>query len=81
MNGRWLQDRIAVAQRFQQLTNYCLELYVDDMNNNFMMTFWAHPERYFIFVDGKLALKAEPTEEGEYPLEVISDFLNGLDKS
>jgi len=69
-------ERYEVAKRFVAKTGYTPKMYVDNINNLFMDTFWAHPERFYIIADGKLLWKAVPTDEGAYELKEITQFLD-----
>jgi len=71
-----LDDRIAIANRFVQKYGYKIPMVVDDMSNGFMKTFWAHPERFFVVDDGKLALKGQPTDDGWYLYDDIKNYVN-----
>jgi len=71
-----LEDRKSVAGQFVNSTGYKLKMFVDNMENSFMKTFWAHPERFFIIDDGKLMLKAQPTDEGYYLFSDINKYLD-----
>lgn len=50
---------------------------VDGMDDEFMHTYWAHPERFFVIWDGKLELKAVPKGEG-YRNEDLAECLEEL---
>jgi len=72
-----LEDRKKIADQYVKKTGYKIKMYADNMENTFMTTFWAHPERYFIIDEGKLMLKAQPTDDGYYRmLEDISGYLD-----
>jgi len=73
-----LEDRIEIATQFVKKLDYQIPMYVDGIDNQFMKTWWCHPERYFIFHNRKVMMKAQPTDEGWYPFEPISDMLDQL---
>jgi len=75
-----IKDRKEVATAFVEKTGYKIKMYVDSMENTFMNTFWAHPERFFIIDDGKLMLKAQPTDDGYYIFEDINSYLDSKTK-
>jgi len=62
MNHTCVEDRIEVAKRFIKETNWKLPMVVDSMQNGFMDTFKAHPERFYGIVECKLGFKAYPVE-------------------
>jgi len=47
------------------------------MNNNFMKTYWSHPERFFGFWKGKLMMKAQP-RGAYYPTDQLVHFLESF---
>jgi len=69
-------DRISVAEKFILANNWKLPTVIDTMQDSFMKTYWAHPERFFAIFDGKLSFKAQP-RDAYYP---ISDLLEWLTK-
>jgi len=69
-----IEDRIEVAQRFIRETGWKLPMVVDSMENGFMDTFKAHPERFYVIVDCKLGFKAYPIEA----YYLISDMRNWI---
>lgn len=62
LNHKCIEDRIETAQRFLRETGFKLTMVVDSMEDGFMDTFKAHPERFYGIVDCKLQFKAFPVE-------------------
>jgi len=62
LNHKTIEDRIGVAERFISETGWKLPVVVDSMSNGFMDAFKAHPERFYVIVNGKLGMKGEPVE-------------------
>lgn len=71
-----VEQRKEIASSFVEKTGYKVPLVVDSMDNTFMETFWAHPERFYIIDEGKLMLKAQPTDQGYYVFTDINDYLD-----
>jgi len=69
-----IEDRIETAQRFVRETGWKLPMVVDSMNNGFMDTFKAHPERFYAIMDCKLGFKAYPVE-AYYAVNDIREWL------
>jgi len=69
-----IDDRIAVANEFIKANSWRLPTVVDTMEDCFMHTYWAHPERFFVLLNGKLAFKAQP-RDAYYP---VSDLVQWL---
>jgi len=67
-----LAERISIASTYAKKYNYEIPLVVDSLANGFMNTYFAHPERFYIIKDGKLVLKATPTDEGWYIFDDIN---------
>jgi len=76
-----VEDRLAVANRFVKQNSYQIHMVVDDIKNPFMTAYWAHPERFFIIQDGKMGLKGQPTDDGWYVFEDITNFVMGKQTS
>jgi len=72
-----LQDRIETAKRFMFQTGYALPMVVDGMSNDFMWRYFAHPERFFVFRNGKLSFKARP-DGAYYRLEDLTNHLDAI---
>jgi len=53
-------DRIALANSYRQQFHLEVPLLVDAIDNQFEKTFAAWPFRFFIVIDGKLVMKAQP---------------------
>jgi len=69
-------DRISVAEQFISANKWKLPTVVDTLQDLFMQTYWAHPERFFVILDGKLMFKAQP-RDAYYP---VSDLVQWLEK-
>jgi len=69
-----LDDRIAVAKRFLESTGFQIPMVVDCMDNEFLFTYLAHPERFYAFYDGKLQFKAQPVN-AYYPISQLRNWL------
>jgi len=69
-----LQDRIETAQKFLASTEFKIPMVVDGMDNEYLFTYLAHPERFYAFSDGKLEFKAQP-ENAYYPIAQIRKWL------
>jgi len=80
LQPKTLEERIKIATGYVQKFNYQIPLVVDDMSNNFMNTYWAHPERFFVIDDGKLMLKGQPREDGWYVFDDIRDYVLNREK-
>jgi len=78
LQHKTVEDRLAIANRYVQTTGYQIHLVVDDIANPFMKTYWAHPERFYVIVDGKLGLKGQPTDDGWYVFSDITNFIAQL---
>jgi len=59
-----LSERIAVAKLFVEHNDYKIKVVVDNMQDDFTNTYFAHPERFYVFQNGLLTFKAFP--EGAY---------------
>jgi len=73
---RSLQDRIVACKRFVDSVSWQLPTVVDAMEDGFMKVYLAHPERFYVFVDGKMGFKAQP-EDAYYPMKQLHDWLDG----
>jgi len=62
IDHKTIEDRIEVAKRFVRETGWKLPTVVDSMENVFMDTFKAHPERFYGILDCKLGFKANPID-------------------
>lgn len=71
-----IEDRINVASQFIEAVDWKLETVVDNMDNTFLFDFKAHPERFYVVVDGKMAFKAYP-ENAYYHVSDMKDWLVG----
>lgn len=69
-----LDDRIQTAKRFLSTTGFKVPMVVDGMENEFLYAYLAHPERFYVFVDGKLQFKAQPIC-AYYPIPQVRDWL------
>lgn len=72
-----IHDRIRTATNFMTQTGYALPMVVDCMGNDFMWRYFAHPERFFVFENGKLSFKAQP-DGAYYRLEHLTDHLDRI---
>lgn len=72
-----IEDRVSTAKNFASQTGYELPMVVDCMKNEFMWQYFAHPERFFVFQNGKLIFKARP-DGAYYRLEDLTNFLDVL---
>lgn len=72
-----LADRLEAARAYVASTGACAPMVVDAMDDGFMKTYWAHPERFFVVWDGRLEMKAVPKGEG-YRNEDVEDALHAL---
>jgi len=59
-----LSERFDLAERLQSTNGLQVPVMVDSMSNLFAERFSAWPIRFFAVQDGKLAWKAQPTDEG-----------------
>jgi len=69
-----IEDRIVAAKDFVEKYSWQLDMYVDPMDNPFLFTYLAHPERFYGFYDLKLQFKAQPID-ANYPVSQIADWL------
>jgi len=69
-----LQDRITACKRFMESVKWKLPTVVDSMADGFMNEYFAHPERFYGMVDGKMGFKAQP-ENAYYPMKQLIDWL------
>jgi len=69
-----IQDRISVAKQFVAENRYTLPMVVDCMQNEFTWKYYAHPERFFVIIGGKLTFKANP-QGAYYRLEDLEEYL------
>jgi len=70
-----MEERLSVAKDFQEKYDFKLPLLVDTMENTLDNLYACWPERFFIIVDGKMELIAEPTNAFGYERRQISRFL------
>jgi len=71
-----VDERRHIAGAFCETVDYKIHMVVDDISNNFMNAYWGHPERFYIINEGKLALKAQPTDDGWYIYEDIPNWIS-----
>jgi len=70
-----IEDRIRVAKRFVEENEWKLPMVVDTMDDVFMDTFKAHPERFYVFLpDRTLAFLAQP-RNAEFPISDLHDWV------
>jgi hypothetical protein len=70
-----IEDRIIVAKRFIEENDWKLPMVVDTMDDIFMNTFMAHPERFYVFLpDRTMVFKAQP-RNAEYPVSDLHDWI------
>jgi len=69
-----IDDRISVAREFISANSWRLPTVVDTIEDCFMRTYWAHPERFFAIFDGKLSFKAQP-RNAFYPVSDLAEWL------
>jgi len=62
---RCLEDRLAVAREFQEAMQVQMPVLVDGIEDEFVSTLKAHPQRYYLFAKGQLLWAADPFED--YP--------------
>jgi len=75
LQHKTVEERRTIANKFCAKVDYKIHMVVDDISNNFMNIYWAHPERFFIVNDGKLALKAQPTDDGWFLYDDIRNWI------
>jgi len=78
LQHKTVEDRLAIANRYVETTGYQIHLVADDITNPFLKAYWAHPERFYVIVDGKLGLKGQPTDDGWYVFSDITNFIAQL---
>jgi len=66
-------DRIALANSYRHQYHLEVPLLVDAIDNQFEKTFAAWPFRFFIVVNGKLVVKAQPHGDND-PREFSYDI-------
>lgn len=69
-----LEDRIVAAKNYVARFQWKLPMYVDCMEDQFLFTYLAHPERFYAFFDHKLQFKAQPVE-ATYPVTQVRRWL------
>jgi len=74
-NHKNVSDRITAAQDFVSSTKWALPMVVDTFQDSFMNAYLAHPERFYVIVDGILRFKAQP-KDAVYPISDLVDWLN-----
>jgi hypothetical protein len=57
-----LEERLENARQCKKNFNFDVPMLVDNMNNDFHLTYGSWPFRFYVIYEGKLALKAEPHE-------------------
>jgi len=67
-------DRIAVAKRFVETYKWQLPMITDCLEDEFLYTYLAHPERFYAFFDGKMMFKAQP-KNAYFPVSDLRDWL------
>jgi len=70
-----IKDRIVAATKFVTVSSWRLPVVVDTLQDMFMNTYCAHPERFYVIVNGKLAFKAKP-QNAYYPISDLVAWLN-----
>jgi len=71
-----LEERCSLARKYVVERKLKVPMLVDDVCNTFENEFAAWPFRFYIFVDDKLELKAQPnTIDYSYDLEEIRTWL------
>ena len=75
-----IEERLGNARAFMEGAALAppLAVFVDSMSNDFLRLFSAHPERYFVIVDRRLAWKSQPSGLGGYNLDELAQFLDEL---
>lgn len=74
-----LEERLRNAQQCK--TNYKFEvaMVVDNMNNDFDLTYGSWPFRFYVIYQGKLVFKAEPNENTfEYDINQLDHWINNF---
>jgi len=74
LDHKTTEDRIVAAKTFIERYSWKLPMVVDEMDNEFLFTYLAHPERFYAFYDHKLQFKAQPVD-AYFPIDQISDWL------
>jgi len=69
-----LSDRVAGANKFSEKYKFQIPFWIDGMEDEYLYTYLAHPERFYAFYDMKLMFKAQPIE-ATYPLFQLRDWL------
>lgn len=58
-----LEQRLKYARKFQENFGLIMPMLVDNMENNFHLTYGSWPFRFFIIFQNQLILKAQPDEQ------------------
>jgi hypothetical protein len=74
LDHKTIDDRITAAKNFCNKYQWQLPMEVDCMDDQFLYTYLAHPERFYAFYDMKLQFKAQPVD-ANYPLTQVADWL------
>jgi hypothetical protein len=70
-----MEDRLSMANLFVKEKEFQLHMLVDTMNNTFQQTFSVWPLRFYIIHQGKIVVKAQPTEAFGYDFTQIKKWL------
>lgn len=72
-----LEQRLTNAQQCKKNYNFEVPMVVDNMNNDFHLTYGSWPFRFYVLHQGKLVFKAEPDEKTfEYDLNQLDHWIN-----
>ena len=76
-NHKTIGDRISAATNFKKMHNFAMDVYCDNMNNDFENKFSSWPARYFVFCNNKIKIIAEP-KDSHFSMIDLFEFLAKL---
>jgi len=77
-----LTQRLDNAKQFTKSFNFQMPMLVDNMDNTFHATYGSWPFRFYIIHDGKVVLKAEPSQTNfAYNIDELDNWIDNFYQS
>ena len=77
-----LEQRLENARQCKTKFNFEVPMLVDNMNNDFHLTYGSWPFRFYVIHQGKLVFKAEPHEQTfAYDITELNAWINDFHQS
>lgn len=71
-----LEQRLKYAREFRDNFHFIMPMLVDNMENNFHLTYGSWPFRFYIIYENRLIIKAQPDEQDfSYKINQIDSWL------